>query len=192
MFFPLGCLVLAMFSYLVFLVSHYFFLFPLVVFAYFLLLYTILHSHLTLFFLSLLLFSIFPPFLSVKRKLSFLFQLFSASILILFPFNHSVLWFPFLSLSFSFLFFICILLHSYSSLKNNNLLSKPTVKQRQKLCSTNACEWWGNCIFPSLILLQKLLWSKRSGESNQTLWTWDRVFFRTFINICIAENIRIK
>lgn len=129
--------------------------------AYFLLLYTTLHSHLTLFFLSFLIFCVFPPFLSVRRKLSFLFQLFSASILILFPFYHSVLWFPFLSLSFSFLFFICTLLHSYSSLKNNNLLSKPTVKQRQKLCSTNACEWWGNCIFPSLILLQKLLWSER-------------------------------
>lgn len=45
---------------------------------------------------------------------SSLFPSFSTSILILFPFSSSVMWFPFLSLSF--LFFICILLHSYSSL----------------------------------------------------------------------------
>jgi len=96
-------------------------------------------------------------------------------------------------------------------LKSNNLLSKPTIKQRQKLCSINASEWWQNCVFSSLIsevetaVIRKEKDRKKAEDLGQTnltlqtcitglkcLWHYCRKYFSIFVNFGIAENITRK
>lgn len=109
---------------------------------------------------------LFPPFVSVSHNSPFLpssfhsFQLLS-SFYFHFPFQF---YDSFLSLSFSFLFFICILLHSYSSLWR---VITSCLRQRQKLCSTNANEWWENSVSPSHFWRRNCCEQKEDlGQSN--------------------------
>lgn len=129
-FFSLGCLVLAVYSYRGFLVSYNFFLYQDVCLLPFTLYYPSFLSHPLLCFSFA--FLCISPFSQCQNE-TFL------PLSIVFSFYLNSISFLQLSSVISFSFLIIFILHLHPppflflTLKNNNLLSKPTVKQRQKL-----------------------------------------------------------